>query len=47
MPSEEIGRMMREKGKEVEDESEEAVKRKSFERGGGEWRSDQAGVPSD
>ena len=33
MPSEEIGKMMREKGKEVEEESEEAVKRKSFERG--------------
>ena len=33
MPSEEIGKMMQEKGKESEEESEEAVKRKSFERG--------------
>ena len=33
MPSEEIGKMMREKGKEVEEDSEKAVKRKSFEKG--------------
>ena len=33
MPSKEIGKMMREKGKELEEENEEAVKRKSFERG--------------
>ena len=33
LPSEEVGRMMRDKGKETEEDSEEAEKRKSFESG--------------